>query len=140
MPGYTTIDDPLATNTTGTEAHGINATGQIVGQYRGASGFRGFLYSGGTFTTLADPDAGSNTTLAWGINASGQVVGQWTGAGGTHGFLYSGGSNGTYTTLNDPSATIQTIARGINDTGQIVGYYLNGTGTHGFLYNPNGGT
>jgi hypothetical protein len=31
MPGYTTVNDPLA-DASGTQAHGINASGQIVGQ------------------------------------------------------------------------------------------------------------
>jgi probable HAF family extracellular repeat protein len=52
-----------------------------------------------------------------------------------HGFLESGG---TYTTLDDPSATQGTVARGINDAGQIVGFYTNATGQHGFLL--SGGT
>ena len=40
----------------------------------------------------------------------------------------------TYTTLDDPSASIGTTgAQGINDTDQIVGEYSNATGQHGFL-------
>jgi probable HAF family extracellular repeat protein len=51
---YTTLDDPLATN--GTFAWGINASGQIVGSYGDASIFyHGFLYSGGSYTTLDGP-------------------------------------------------------------------------------------
>jgi hypothetical protein len=43
-------------------------------------------------------------------------------------------SNGTYTTLNDPSGTQGTWATGINDAGQIVGYCTDSSGaTHGFL-------
>jgi hypothetical protein len=38
---------------------------------------------------------------------------------GRHGFLYSGGS---YTTIDDPSATNGTYAQGINASGQITGY------------------
>ena len=58
---YTTLDDPLATN--GTAAFGINATGQIVGDYLNASGAHGLLLSGGTYTTLDDP-LGTNGTGA----------------------------------------------------------------------------
>src|SRR5437763_17061081 len=75
-----------------------------------------------TYTTLDDPSA-NNNTQAFGINASGQIVGQYTDASNhTHGFLYS---NGTYTTLDDPSASATggTFALGINDLGQIVGVY-----------------
>ena len=40
---YTTLDDPFALS--GTQATGINATGQIVGSYLNAGGNHGFLYS-----------------------------------------------------------------------------------------------
>jgi probable HAF family extracellular repeat protein len=105
---YTTIDDPLASATSGngTDALGINAMGQIVGTYHDASsGHHGFLYSGGTYTTLDDPSAGSGFgkgTDAWGINASGQIVGDYTDSSNKeHGFLYNP-NGGTYTTLDDP--------------------------------------
>src|SRR5207244_377018 len=39
---YTTLDDPSAATGT-TLAFGINAAGQVVGQYRNASGLHGFL-------------------------------------------------------------------------------------------------
>ena len=88
-----------------------------------------------TYTTLDDPSA-NNNTQAFGINASGQIVGEYIDASNhTHGFLYS---NGTYTTLDDPSASATggTIALGINDLGQIVGTYVDPATahTHGFLY------
>jgi probable HAF family extracellular repeat protein len=43
---YTSLDDPFALS--GTQAMGINATGQIVGSYLNAGGNHGFLYSSGT--------------------------------------------------------------------------------------------
>ena len=46
--------------------------GQIVGEYRDAGGrTHGFLYSGGFYTTLDDPLAGSLRTEAFGINNMG---------------------------------------------------------------------
>ena len=50
--GGATLDDPLATN--GTSAYGINDSGQIVGAYYGGpgTGEHGFLWNGGTYTTL----------------------------------------------------------------------------------------
>ena len=42
---YTTFDDPSSPNVT--NALGINSAGQIVGYYNNASGFHGFLLSGG---------------------------------------------------------------------------------------------
>jgi len=85
-----------------------------------------------TYTTLDDPlRAPPGGTGALGINDMGQIVGVYSNASGTHGFLLSGG---TYTTLDDPSATTGiTVADGINDTGQIVGSYYIGSVKHGFL-------
>ena len=55
---YTTLDDPKAGN--GTYAYGINVSGQVVGYYLDyiGGGIHGFLYSGGTYTTLDDPAPG----------------------------------------------------------------------------------
>jgi hypothetical protein len=67
-----------------------------------------------------------------------KIVGYYLDSGHVnYGFLYSGG---TYTTLDDPSASHAyddgTVAAGINREGDIVGYYLDQTGTHGFLAIP----
>ena len=77
----------MGTGTLGTKALSINDQGQIVGLYQDASNvIHGFLYSGGTYTTL-DP-AGSAGTLANGINNAGQVVGFYLDAQAHgHGFL-----------------------------------------------------
>src|SRR5919201_54702 len=116
--------------TCGTNARGINDAGQIVGVYFDASNSEhSFLYSAGTFTTLAEP---SGTTIAFGINDAGQTVGEYEDVtGDAHGFLYSGG---TFTTLDNPSASTGTLALGINDAGQIVGYYTDVSSAHAFLY------
>src|SRR5262249_25010782 len=54
---FTTIDVPGATST---EALGINASGQIVGQYDDASGTtHGYLLCKGKYTTLDVPGATS---------------------------------------------------------------------------------
>src|SRR5262249_36602544 len=121
---YTSIDDPSAT--LGTEAFGINNSGQIVGAYAKASGTQGFLNDPTSnmsppYFTLNDPLAtGPEGTTASGINASGEIVGYYQDASlRHHGFLLSGGA---YTTLDDPSAAGgDTFAEGINSSGQIVG-------------------
>ena len=59
---YTSLDDPFALS--GTQALGINATGQIVGSYVNAGGTHGFLYSNGTYTILDDPLANQGTTAS----------------------------------------------------------------------------
>src|SRR5438309_1498421 len=97
---FTTINEPFATGTT--SAYGINASGQIVGQYHDAGGDHGFLYSGATYATLNDP-LGANGTYAEGINDAGQIVGYYIDGNFTqHGFLYSGG---VFTTLDHPLGT-----------------------------------
>ena len=56
---------------------GINDVGQIVGHYSDSSGAtHGFLYSGGSYTTLDDP-SGIGSTVAYGINDAGGIVGQY---------------------------------------------------------------
>src|SRR5215467_10939657 len=115
---FTTLNDPLAFQLT--QAVGINAAGDIVGFYATATSthsLNGFLLSGGTYTTIADPLATQHNTLASGINNAGQIVGHYDTGSGDHGFLLSGG---TYTTIDDPLAgTTATQAAGINDRGQI---------------------
>jgi probable HAF family extracellular repeat protein len=75
---YTALDDPMGNFT---EANGINDNGQIVGYYQDSSG-GGFLYSGGSYTTLTDPLA-PNATYARGINDAGQIVGFYLGPSST---------------------------------------------------------
>ena len=141
---YTTLNDALGTN--GTFPFDINDVGQIVGVFQDSNNIQhGFLYSNGTYTTLNDPSAatpngvGGLGTYANSINGSGQIVGLYAdGTGVNHGFLYSGGTNGTYSTLDDPSASgAGTVTFGINDSGQIVGYSYTRRLT-AFLY--SGGT
>jgi uncharacterized membrane protein len=97
----------------------------MVGLYADRSGnLHGFLYSGGTYTTLDAPGSSYGYTNAWGISNSGQVVGYVHSGLGIRdpvsGFLYAGGS---YTMLNVPGA-YSTIPFGISPSGaQIVGSY-----------------
>lgn len=131
---YQTIDFPGATSTL---ALGINNSGQIVGGYQLPDGSRhGFLYSGGIFTTLDDPNATSGSE-ATGINNLGRIVGGYDlntpGDGhvfdGAHGFLDAGGA---FTEIDFPSA-VNTTPHKINDRGGIVGVYrLSDTIAHGF--------
>ncbi|TMJ85481.1 MAG: hypothetical protein E6G76_16135, partial [Alphaproteobacteria bacterium] len=100
---------------------GINATGQIVGFYDNDSGRHGFLYSGGTYTTIDDP-LGASDTRAFGINAAGQIVGQYTDASDPlrlHGFLL------TITPNTPPPAgtTADMILRGSNASPAVMGQY-----------------
>ena len=140
-----------------TEAHGINAFGQIVGSWQDASGnTHGFLYNAGIYTSFDFP--GSSQTTPYAINNAGDIVGDHD---ESVGFLLK---EGVFTTL--PSAngwdvnnfdfiatgagyldssleadvinvpgSLYTLSRGINDAAQITGTYSDGTRTHGFLFN-----
>src|ERR1019366_2923199 len=72
---------------------GINDAGQVVGSYTDGSGVEhGFLYSGGSFTTLNVPS--NQNTFPRGISNSGQIVGYYGGGpdGSSYrGFLYGSG-------------------------------------------------
>ena len=109
-----------------TDPTGINNAGQIVGNV--GFGFGGFLYIGGSFTTIDVPGASETGAIA--INDRGQIVGGFSNSTGNHGFLYTGGS---FTTIDVPGAS-ETEAFGINDRGQIVGDFSDSTGNHGFVY------
>jgi probable HAF family extracellular repeat protein len=85
----------------------------------------GFIYSGGTYTTVSDP-ASPNNSLLQGINNFGQSVGTSFTAN-PQGFEYA---NGAFNPINFPTA-FDTRANGINDFGQIVGV---ANGSQAFLY------
>jgi probable HAF family extracellular repeat protein len=68
---YTTLDDPLAAGQT--LATGISSSGLIVGYYHDASGNHGFLYSGGTYTTINDPSPCVGLRSSWCPNGQGPL-------------------------------------------------------------------
>jgi len=117
--------------------YGINNSGDIVGFYKrtkapvyppSATSGGGFLYAGGTYSTIDFADASS--TYPSGINNSGDIVGYYVGVNTSSGFLYTGGS---FSTIDFPGAS-STYLSGINDSGDIVGYYIDMNGyIHGFL-------
>jgi hypothetical protein len=126
--GFTPIDVP---GSFATSQLSINNSGQIVGistilATEGVLRSHGFLYSGGSYTTVDNP--AFSQTLIEGINDRGQMVGI---AGNTicctQSFLYSGGN---FTPIVDPSAAAFTLARGINNSSQVVGQ----SDMAGFLY------
>jgi len=83
----------------------------------------GFLDTGGTFTTIDDPDGSPGTPTVNGINNLGTIVGTFTdGSGVQHSFIRSADGS-TYLTIDDPSG-FDTSIEGINDSGDIVGSYF----------------
>jgi hypothetical protein len=151
---FRTIDPSQAAN--GSAATLINSSGKIVGFYLDANFVQhGYLLSGGQYTTIDDPNAGTSAgqgTFAAGINASGDIGGAYTDANFVqHGFLLSGGQ---YTTIDEPDAgtgagqgTLSVIS---NASGTIVGAYMDANSVqHGYLLSggqfttiddPNAGT
>jgi probable HAF family extracellular repeat protein len=117
----------------GTEAYGINNSGQVVGTgYLGTSNFHAFLYTSGKMTDIGPP--GSLQASADAINNSGQIVGSYyltSGGGGA--FLYS---NGKMTTLPVPADSSRVSSLAINDNGEIAGalYPSSGGAAHAARY------
>jgi uncharacterized membrane protein len=124
VPGSTTSD-----------AWGINAAGDVVGNYTlGLQAF-GFLLQRGVFTTINVP--GSTYTAAFSINSAGAIVGEFGDQVTSHGYLLR---NGKFTVIDFPGA-IATISPRINDKGDIVGGYYTADDpipAHGFLLTHDG--
>jgi probable HAF family extracellular repeat protein len=123
-----------------TVAVAINASGQIVGNYKDTNGNEhGFLTLSANSILNAntiDPPNSTQTTLT-AINASGEIIGEYltpeTGSN-ERAFLYNGGN---YTPIDVPNS-VSTQATAINASGQIAGFYTDSSGyTHGFI--DNGG-
>src|SRR5208337_5250718 len=80
---FTTLNYPSVPGNT--YACDINNSGQVVGYY-GAN--QGFIYSGGSFSTISDPSSPGVFMEALGINNNSQI----TGGVDPQSFVYSGGS------------------------------------------------
>ncbi len=87
--GYT-IDDGVFTpflvpGSTATMAWDVGPRGDVVGVYRNAAGYHGYVRTEAGYTTIDYP--GASATRAFGTNARGDVVGTYVAGGVTHGFL-----------------------------------------------------
>jgi probable HAF family extracellular repeat protein len=113
----------------GTEAWGMNSSGEVVGTgYFSSSNFHAFLYSGGQMKDIGPSGAYQASAVA--INSSGQIVGGYSlTSGGAGEFLYS---DGTMTTLPVPAGSDGVSAFAINDGGEIAGaiYFSSGAPAH----------
>src|SRR5579864_1371941 len=92
---FSAIDFPGATTT---QAWGINASGDIIGNYASADkATHGFLRSRGEFSSIDFP--GASYTKVNGISPSGDIIGDYaatlTGSGPHHGFVLR--RDGTFT-------------------------------------------
>jgi probable HAF family extracellular repeat protein len=118
------------------EAHGINAAGQVTGRMittQTSPFFNAFLYdpsNGGSATDIGSSMSFDNEGDA--INDLGQVAG-WSQSVGT--FLYRPGIG------TSPVPTLSAaVPDGMNNASQIVGRIANGTTDRGFIYTPGVGT
>ena len=115
---YTTIDYPSAT-TASTTAWGINARGDIVGDYFDAGGRHGFLLRDGVFSSINVPGA---LTSARGINPAGDIVGTYRMPSeppvNAHGFLLT--RSGELAKVDFPDH-INTIPQRVLPDGTILG-------------------
>jgi probable HAF family extracellular repeat protein len=102
----------------GTEAYGINNSGEVVGTgYLSPSNFHAFLYTGGKMTDIGPP--GSLQASADAINNSVQIVGSYyLTAGGGGAFIYY---TGNLTTHPMPAHSSPVSAHAQNDKGEIAG-------------------
>ena len=106
-PGSTTSD-----------AWGINAPGDVVGNCSFGPQFLGFLLQRGVFTTINVP--GSTYTAAFAINSAGVIVGEFGDAVTSHAYVLR---NGKFTVIDFPGA-IATVSPRIGDNGDILGGYF----------------
>ncbi|MGO9520418.1 MAG: hypothetical protein ACLPND_25555, partial [Candidatus Korobacteraceae bacterium] len=119
---FVNIDYPGAYLTSPTA---VNDSGSVVGYYLDSQygNYHGFLYSGGVYTTIDDPEG---TTFPEGINNSGVISGLYECCQTqNHGFTYE---NGVFTTVDYPGASGATSAEGINNSNEITGIYNGGIG------------
>jgi probable HAF family extracellular repeat protein len=94
-----------------------------------------------SFSTISDPNAGSEGTIITGVNASGELAGDYYDSGGAeHGFTYGNGSFTDFSDLPGAPPTYENhigIVAGINDSGWVAGYYSIDIpfGSYGFIDN-----
>lgn len=116
-------------------ANGINASGDIVGDYWVGAQQHGMLISNGQLITIDLP--GKAMAHLWGINARGDIVGGYmvTNTSLMQGFLLQ--KDGTLVEVQ-PAGSIWSSVYGINARGDMVGEFLDGDGWHGFLLTKEG--
>ena len=117
----------------GSRGHGINSSGQVVGNVDAANGTHAFVYTGGVMKDIGTLGGDFSGGIA--INDSGQVVGSSTlkGSNVEHAFLYSADVMKDLGTLGGNAS----IAKWINASGLVVGYSqisVTSRVPHAFLY------
>ncbi len=124
------------------EAHGINASGYVVGEYEPTNFFYvlAFLYANGTMTDLGHL-TGTPYAIAYGINDTNAIVGESSTATSTLAFLYTNGvmtSLGTLGTLVGGYSSAHAINRSLEIVGEAS--LANASVIHAVLYSKGGKT
>jgi uncharacterized protein (TIGR03437 family) len=137
---YTTLGEPPGALPATTSCRGLNNLGQVVGGFRDARGFHGYIRStSGNFTTFDFPGTIGPGAFAEDINDRGEIVGPIDGPPeGDVGFFRA--ADGTFSILQS-FATGSIAPLAVNNQGEVAGWVLNGSseGTqHGFLRSPGG--
>jgi probable HAF family extracellular repeat protein len=124
---YTNFDCP---NSDGTNATGINSSGQIVGFCWYNSTYHGFLLSNSVYTPIDFPQEA--LTYLYGINDAGAVAGTFQEASGAfHGFTYSAG---LFNQVDVSGGTTATFLIRIKNNGAVVGFaYDSLNESHGII-------
>lgn len=119
---FTTVNFPGAT---ATQVTGINDSGDLSGIWVTSTGVNhGFIWIGGTFTTVDDP-ASTVFNQALDINNSNETVGYYTlVSSGFPGDIAYSQKGGAFTDINAllPS-NVNSQAVGLNNAGWVVGFY-----------------
>jgi uncharacterized membrane protein len=116
-----------------TQAYGLNNAGDVVGSYEVLHQQlvpRGFVFSGGTYSSLNVPASGS--TELTGINDDGEIVGFATFDRGlvVESAVYF---DGEFTKIGLPASVV--YANGINGSGAVVGHFISSDGEAvGFVF------
>jgi uncharacterized membrane protein len=116
-------------------ASGINARGDIVGDYWMGGQEHGMLISDGQLITIDLP--GKAMAHLRGINSRGDIVGGYmvTNTSPLQGFLLQ--KDGTLVEVQ-PEGSTASLVLGINERGDMVGEFLDADGWHGFLLTKQG--
>ncbi len=124
---FAKIDFP---DSVSTDARGINARGDIVGNYVDADDIgHAFRLRQGVFSSIDFP--GAEFTGAKAINARGDIVGSFEGASVQHGYLLR---EGKYTQIDYPGASGSSLW-GINNAGDLAGSHAGAGGNEtGFVF------
>ncbi|KAJ3390281.1 hypothetical protein HDU84_007662 [Entophlyctis sp. JEL0112] len=141
-PNYlTNITNANYPNSAQTQQIGVNDNGVSCGFYADNDGNNfGFVYSGGTYTSVTHPDTGNGTVnQLLGLNL-GYAVGFYTdGSGVNHGYSYNI-ATATFASITPPSSfnCASTTATSTNSNGDVVGFCETATNTTVSFYANSG--